>query len=184
MNINERNMKYMKTTDIGFERFEEDFCAQNTFICGSSATLQNEAATQLTNLNAVGNTVFITDPYLFPSSPDSIYRADLIALLEGLKAVKITYCAKSKGNATLFQQVQTALQTAGTVLDFTCQLDDCHDRFWYCPETEKCVVFGTSLNGIGRKICRIDMLTEEETAELKQYFVRAGIITNGGNSGT
>ena len=174
----------MKATGIGFEQFEEDFCAQNTFICGSSATLQAEVATQLSQLNATGNTVFITDPYLFPSSANSTYTADLIALLEGLNAVKITYCAKSKGNVALFQQVQTALQSVGTVLDFTCQLDDCHDRFWYCPETEKSVIFGTSLNGIGRKICRIDILTAEETAELKQYFVHAGIITNGGNNGT
>ena len=182
--MNERNTQYMKETDIGFERFEEDFCAQNTFICGSTATLQTEVATQLSRLNASGNTVFVTDPYLFPPSADSTYQADLITLLKGLHAVKITYCAKSKGDSTFFQQTQTDLQSVGTVLDFTCQLDDCHDRFWYCPETEKCVIFGTSLNGIGRKICRIDMLTTEETAELKQYFVHAGIITNGGNNGT
>lgn len=174
----------MKLTDIGFERFEEDFFAQNTFICGNSATLQTVAATQLSQLNADGNTVFITDPYLFPSSADNTYQTDLITLLKGLNASRITYCAKSKRNEALFQQVQTALQTVGTVLDFTCQLADCHDRFWYCPETEKCVVFGTSLNGIGRKICRIDMLTEEETAELKRYFVHAGIITNGVDNGT
>ena len=184
MNNNERKSQYMKLSDIGFERFEEDFFAQNTFICGSSATLQTEATAQLSLLNAAGNTVFITDPYLFPSSVDTTYQADLIALLKGLNAVKITYCAKSKGNSAFFQQAQTALQSVGTVLDFTCQLDDCHDRFWYCPETEKCVVFGTSLNGIGRKICRIDILTAEETAELKQYFVHAGIIINGGNNGT
>ena len=174
----------MKVTDIGFERFEEDFYAQNTFICGSSATLLNEASTQLSKLNAATKTVLITDPYLFPSSPDSTYQSDLISILKGLNAAKITYCAKSKCNAAFYQQVQTALQAAGTILDYTSQLDDCHDRFWYCPETEKCVVFGTSLNGIGRKICRIDMLTAEETAELKQYFVNAGIITTGGNNGT
>ena len=173
----------MKITDIGFERFEEDFYAQNTFICGSSATLLNEASTQLSKLNAAGNTVLITDPYLFPSSPDSTYQSDLITILKGLNAARITYCAKSKRNAAFYQQVQTALRTVGTVLDHTSQLDDCHDRFWYCPETEKCVVFGTSLNGIGRKICRIDMLTTEEISELKQYFVNAGIITNGDNNG-
>ena len=173
----------MMKNDIGFERFEENFYANNTFICGSSATLLNEASTQLLRLNAAGNTVFITDPYLFPPSPDSKYQSDLITILKGLNAAKIIYCAKSKRNTAFYQQLQTALQSVGTVLEYTSQLDDCHDRFWYCMETEKCVVFGTSLNGIGRKICRIDMLTAEETAELKQYFINAGIIKNGVNNG-
>ena len=170
----------MKSNDIGFETFEADFYAQNTFICGSSSTLRSEATAQLSKLNAAGNTVLVTDPYLFPSSLDSTYQADLEAILKGLNASKIIYCAKSKRNATLYQQVQTALQAVGTTLVFSNQLDDCHDRFWYCLETEKCVVFGTSLNGIGRKICRIDMLTAEETAELKKYFIRACIIGSDG----
>ena len=173
----------MKAMDVGFERFEENFYAQNTFICGSTATLLNEASTQLAKLSAAGNTVLVTDPYLFPSSPDSVYQRDLISILKGLNAAKITYCAKTKRNAGFYQQVELALQASGTVLDFSNQLDDCHDRFWYCPETEKCVVFGTSLNGIGRKISRIDMLTAEETAELKRYFVNSGIITSGDSCG-
>ena len=174
----------MRAIDIGYERFEEDFYAQNTFICGSSASLQTEASTQLSKLDAAGNTVLVTDPYLFPDSPDGAYQADLVCILKSLNAAKIIYCAKTKRNDVFYQQVQAVLQSTGTTLDFSNQLDDCHDRFWYCPETEKCVVFGTSLNGIGRKICRIDMLTTEETVELKQYFVRSGIIAGGGHNGT
>lgn len=184
MTVMKEYTRHMRAAGIGFEQFEEDFYAQNTFICGSTATLRSEAAAQLSHLNAGGNTVLVTDPYLFPSAADSTYQADLIALLKGLNATKITYCAKSKRNETFFQQAQTILQSVGTVLEFTCKMEDCHDRFWYCPETEKCVVFGTSLNGIGRKICRIDMLTSDETVELKQYFIRAGIIASGVNNGT
>lgn len=166
----------MNENDIGFERFEEELHAENTFICGSSATLRTEAAAELSKLSADGKTVLVTDPYLFPNSPDGAYSADLEALLKGLGAAKIVYCAKTTRNDAFYRRMQAALGAAGTVLDFTNRLSDCHDRFWYCPETEKCLVFGTSLNGIGRKICRIDMLTPEETAELKRYFVRAGII--------
>lgn len=174
----------MKTTDIGFENFPAEFCAQNTFIVGHNATLLNEASTQLAKLNAEGNTVLVTDPYLFYLDPlDSTYQSELITLLSGLKASKIIYCAHQKSSAAFFQQVHTALQAKGTVLDFDNRLVSCHDRFWYCPETEKCVVFGTSLNGIGKKICRIDMLTEDETKELKQYFISAGILASGDDSG-
>lgn len=47
----------MEATKIGFERFEEDFYAYNTFICGASAMLQNEASTHLSKLNAAGNAI-------------------------------------------------------------------------------------------------------------------------------
>ena len=175
----------MKITDIGVEKFPSEFYAQNTFIVGSNATLLNEASTQLAKLNADGKTVLVTDPYLFQNDPHGgTYQSDLITLLSGLNASKILYCAHQKSSAAFFQQVQTALQSKGTVLDFDNRLVGCHDRFWYCPETEKCVVFGTSLNGIGKKICRIDMLTEDETTELKQYFFSAGILASGDNSGT
>ena len=174
----------MKTTDIGFESFPDQFCVQNTFIIGSTATLLNEASTQLSKLNADGNTVLVTDPYLFQNDPhNGAYQSELITLLSSLNAAKIIYCAHQKSSASFFQQVQTALQAKGIVLAFDNRLVGCHDRFWYCPETEKCVVFGTSLNGIGKKICRIDMLTDAETKELKQSFSSAGILANGGNSG-
>lgn len=171
----------MKTTDIEIKPFPYDFHEQNTFICGRTASLLSAATTQLSKLEAEHNTVFITDPYLFPDNANITYQSDLITLLSNLNATKIVYCSKSKRNSTFFQQVYVALQAKGTALEFNNQLEDCHDRFWYCPETEKCVVFGTSLNGIGRKICRVDMLTDDETKELKQFFISAGIITSGGN---
>lgn len=76
----------------------------------------------------------------------------------------------------MFQRIETQLENHGIILEFDQRLEECHDRFWYCPETQKSIVFGTSLNGIGKKICRIDELTELETGELKQYFISAGII--------
>lgn len=174
----------MKRTGVGIKQFLDVFYEENTFICGSTATLLNEAATQLGKLNSENNTVLVTDPYLFINAPSVVYERELKTLLSGLKAKKIVYCAKSKRNANFFQDVATALQANGTNLEFDDRLEGCHDRFWYCPETEKCVVFGTSLNGIGRKISRIDMLTSDETQELKQFFIAAGIIASGDNDGT
>lgn len=171
----------MKTTDNRIEKFKDIFYADNTFICGSSATILNEAASQLRNLNASGKRVLITDPYLFPTNPHSTYQSEIVTLLKGLGATQVIYCAKSKRNDAFFQQVSSILQADGITLDFSDKLDECHDRFWYCPETEKCVVFGTSLNGIGRKISRIDMLSNDEVSVLKSYFTNAGILTIGGH---
>lgn len=173
----------MDINDFGYDNFDGVFYVENTFICGSSATISTEASAQLSLLNSIGNTVIITDPYLFPTSFESTYVSDLIRLLSDLKASKIIYCASKIQNNSLYKQVENALNTVGTVLEFSDKLKDFHDRFWYCPETNKSVVFGTSLNGIGRKICRIDMLTAEETVELKKYFVNEGIIS-GDDNGT
>lgn len=172
----------MKTTDIGFKRFPSDFYANNTFICGTTDTFLDIASIQLSKLQAENRIVLVTDPYLFPERSDSIYQSDLITLLSSLKAKKIIYCAKAKRNDLFYQQAYTELQEKGIVLEFK-KIDDFHDRFWYCPESGKCVIFGTSLNGIGRKVCRIDMLTDEETEVLKNYCVCVGILTIGDSSG-
>lgn len=170
----------MKITDTCTENFPIEFTGENTFICGSGVAFQTVASTELGKLMADNNTVLVTDPYLFPNmrnmSDEQIYERDLLSLLISLKAKKIIFCAKDKKNSSMFQRIETQLENHGIILEFDQRLEECHDRFWYCPETQKSIVFGTSLNGIGKKICRIDELTELETGELKQYFISAGII--------
>lgn len=90
---------------------------------------------------------------------------------------KKLYFVQKKKNMVMFQSIETELQNKGIILGFDQRLEECHDRFWYCPETQKGVMFGTSLNGIGKKICRIDELSDLEVKELKKYFVTAGILT-------
>lgn len=172
----------MNNSKIGFERFPAGFTTNNTFISDKTSTLLSVAPSQLAKLDAAGKTILITDPYLFPTGADATYPQDLLFLLKGLAANEIIYCAKSKKNASLYQYIETELQKIGTTLSFNTSLEPCHDRFWYCPETEKCVIFGTSLNGIGKQICRIDTLSESETSALKQLFITAGIINGGDDS--
>ena len=169
----------MKDNRIGFETFQEGFTGKNTFIVDQTSTLRSVASLQLAKLDASGKTVLITDPYLFPKQADATYPNDLIYLLKELSASKIIYCADPKSNRVLYNRVVSELHASGTSLIFTTALSECHDRFWYCPETEKCVILGTSLNGIGKKICRVDTLNDTEVLELKQLFVEAGVIVGG-----
>lgn len=170
----------MKITDTSIEKFPVGFTGENTFICGSGVTLQSIAQTELRKLNAENGTILVTDPYLFPSMRDQnaeqTYKAELANLLVSLHAKKVIFCSKEIKNIVMFRSIEAELQNNGIILEFDQRLEECHDRFWYCPETEKSIIFGTSLNGIGRKICRIDELSESEVAELKSYFVTAGIV--------
>lgn len=178
--VNRYEENKLKITNTHMEKFPIKFTGENTFICGQGVSLVTVASAELSKLNADNNTVLITDPYLFPnmcnSTEEQQYENDLESLLAGLKAKKIIYCAKNIKNNSMYQRMKNLLQNHGTILIFDQRLDECHDRFWYCPETEKTIVFGTSLNGIGRKICRIDELKDAETSVLKQYFVNAGIL--------
>ena len=170
----------MKTTDICIEEFPIGFTGENTFICGKGETLQSIALAELSKLKAENNTILVTDPYLFPyirnPSEEQTYKTELVNLLVSLHAKKVIFCSKEKKNTVMFQSIETELQNKGIILGFDQRLEECHDRFWYCPETQKGVMFGTSLNGIGKKICRIDELSDLEVKELKKYFVTAGIL--------
>lgn len=173
----------MKADSPNLKKFPQEFNAQNTFISGNTDVLLNIAPAELAKLNAENKTLLVTDPYLFPPKPYQAYKGELLTILRSTKAKTIVFCAKSKINNTLFQEVYNDLQKQGVQLTFDTRLEECHDRFWYCPETEKCVIFGTSMNGIGRKICRIDMLRDDEVVELKKYFTDAGIISSGEDDG-
>lgn len=173
----------MKTNSPVLKKFSEEFFAQNTFISGSTDTLLTVAPVELAKLDAESKTILVTDPYLFPPRPYAGYKDDLVTILRSTKAKAIVFCAQEKKNDTLFQEVHDELQNHSIALTFDTSLEECHDRFWYCPETEKCVIFGTSMNGIGQKICRIDMLRDDEVVELKKYFTDAGIISSGEDDG-
>ena len=166
----------MKKNDEKIEKFNVTFNAQNTLICGRDEDLLTVVSQELKKLNAKGNTVYITDPYLFPINCDMDYEDDLKTLLRNLEASKIIYCAGRIRNQSLYTAIQNDLQTQNIQMTFDARLTDCHDRFWFCLNTDKCMVFGTSLNGIGKKICRIDELKADEVAVLKAELKSRGIL--------
>lgn len=164
----------MKTTDKNITPYNMTFNTEYPFICGTTETMKDVAKGELSKLDAEGKIVLITDPYLFNDS-DTDYIADLKDILLSLKATKIRFIANSVKNNTTFQEVQQDLQTNGCVMSFESIASPIHDRFWLCSETDKCVIFGTSLNGLCKRICRIDTLKTEEIAELKRELKNIGI---------
>lgn len=166
--------KYAQDYDI-------DFPENNTFISGPEDKLMKIAPEKLAYLKAENKSIWVTDPYLFPNfkpqyaTEEIQYKKDLIELLKGTKAKKIVYCCNKIKNESMYKQIEEHLKINNIILLQNKNLERCHDRFWYCPETERCICFGTSLNGIGKAICQINELNEEDTKTLKQYFINAGL---------
>lgn len=166
----------MKADNPNIGEFSIKYEGSNNFICGTSGDRKSIAKQNLQYLDSEKHKVIITDPYLFSSHSDAIYEQELLEILKSLKASEIVFCAGQTINDSLFNCIRIHLQTEGCVLTHEKSLTDCHDRFWFCVETGKAVVFGTSLNGLCKRICRIDTLTNEEVNELKRELKNRGIL--------
>lgn len=124
----------------------------------------------LEKLYANGNTVVVTDNYLFKPTNDSQYEHDLKLILKSLSASKVIHYGEDKNiNKKLFNSVKEYLKQNETILTHK-NLSDFHDRFWITKETNKGVVIGTSLNGIGKKIFYYNEIKDEESVEVLRYL--------------
>lgn len=124
----------------------------------TSTDLEALLYTYIEQLDSKGNTVIITDPFLFASS-EADYIVLIRNILERTKAKTIKLLMPANQNNSTYKLIITAFKYTSFVFKV---YNDCHDRFWLCPETEKGLMMGASLNGIGKKISRLHMLEQEE----------------------
>lgn len=165
----------MRHLTTGVQSFPGQFSNENPFIGGQGTTI-SDITRELQNLDAEGKTVVITDPYLFPRNHKPQYRSELVGLLCGIKAAKYRYCSPRLDNHQLFHDVCNDLSAQGIVLERTNACIDSHDRFWYCPDNEKCMSVGTSPNGVGTKMFEIHTLTADDTAAIKRKLIADGVL--------
>lgn len=161
----------MELNNENVQSFPIDFTDENTFITKSGDTPES-VIDRFPDIDSKGKTVVITDPYLFQQQDDD-YKKLLIKALKRLNATKIIYCNQQHPNRILFTEIRSSLCNCS--LDYK-KLERCHDRFWYCVETRRGFSTGTSLNGIGKKICSVDMLSDESNADFYQMLIDEGVI--------
>lgn len=117
----------------------------------------------LKNLNIKDNTLFITDPYLFPYRHFSWYETGLTSLFKELSPKNIVvYISENNLCKELFQRVNDELKKSNITLNHV-KRDDYHDRFWICQEKEKGIVLGISLNYEKVKKAYIEELNYTDT---------------------
>lgn len=138
------------------------YLTEDVLIPSNCTNYEAYIITYLNNLFPTDNTLIITDPYLFPQKSDSTYESMICNILAASRSKKIiAYIPQAKLNTALFNSVVSYLSTINIEL-VQRNREDIHDRFWVCVENAKGFVMGTSLNGLGRKISRVDNLYREE----------------------
>lgn len=124
--------------------------------------------------------LIITDPYLFPNSPEgggSEYVERLVHLIAPIlqSGSRLTCVVNSRSNSDLEKSARSLLEAKVSGLDFKVHVsDDFHDRFWISDSTTG-VVVGASLNGLGRRIFFIDQLSEDDVLAVVAELRRLGV---------
>ncbi|MDI4649582.1 hypothetical protein [Cohnella hashimotonis] len=121
----------------------------------------------VSRIDAVGNTLFIIDVYFFPKEGryDRQYFELINYVLSNSNAKTVKTVTYSSYNEALYSELKSNLTSLGIALSVA-TTDDFHDRFWISSEAKKGFILGTSLNGLGKKICLIDFLKEDDVIEL------------------
>ena len=161
----------MELNNKNVQSFPIDFTDENTFI-SKPGEKSEDVIGRFPEIGSDRKTVVVTDPYLFWQKDDD-YKIILIKALNRLNAATIIYCSHQHPDRNLFTEIQGALCNCS--LDYK-KLERCHDRFWYCVETRRGFSTGTSLNGIGKKICSVDVLSDETNADFYQMLIDQGVI--------
>jgi hypothetical protein len=128
---------------------------------------------------APSQSVTIVDPYFFAARNVLTYPSIVANVLgPAVNAVsQITFVRDgTKDVPGLSAAVVTALKSLNsslTISDHT--TSDFHDRFWIVDGTRG-LVLGTSLNGVGNRVCLLDYLSETDVAAIVQELSARGIV--------
>lgn len=159
-------------TNKEFNNIQIDYFAENnvyplfeTIAKPGLTTAQKVSSivTLLTKINSNGNKLTIVDPFIFPKR----YGTDYVTLFKdiiinsGVSEVEIiTY--RSNTDFAVRSDMEAAIAPIPmTVYDADTYMD--HDRYWIIKKSEKMVHVGTSLNGLGQKLCSLTIQTKEDT---------------------
>lgn len=109
-------------------------------------------------IEGIENEIIIVDPYFFPKNCDDEYENFIIKTIQKAKLKMLTIVVDKRNvNDSLREKI---IEDAGCAVEIKYS-EEFHDRFWISRNSFKCFVVGTSLNGIGKKICIIELLTDE-----------------------
>ena len=120
-------------------------------------------------------TLFITDKYLFPKNFSENYKKFLLSIFDELKYKSvIVILDEQRYNRELFCDIERELKDKKIFIK-TIHFQDIHDRFWI-SNLKKGIVMGTSLNGIGGKLCYINTLDENDVELIIKYFEENNLL--------
>lgn len=135
---------------------------------------KNKLAEYILKIKPKDKDLIIIDPYIFPMNYNDEYKKLIIHLLEVSQFKKLKVITHSSNfNRELYDEIKSRFENKITVV-FS---KDFHDRFWISNEKYGIVV-GTSLNGIGSKICMINEIDSEDVKDIIKHVKHELCIEN------
>ncbi|WP_455387571.1 hypothetical protein [Petrachloros mirabilis] len=110
--------------------------------------------------------LFIIDPYFYSNDPSCVdlFGRLIETLSETLDTVTFITNGQNIEKKMAMHEVLRKGIPAIKIADI--KTDQFHDRFWIDPDSMRGIVFGTSLNGIGKKIALVDKLSSSDVREI------------------
>lgn len=115
--------------------------------------------------------VIIIDPYFYASEKNSLVSVaelffKLIQPVVGdVKTIYVVSKFFDKNRVDeLNKEIEFLCKKSSFIVNFF--TNSFHDRFWLNPKNNRGFVVGTSLNGIGKKICLVGKIEEKDVCEL------------------
>ena len=161
----------MNLNDENIEKFPIVFTEENTYISKPGDNPESVIG-RFPDIDSKGKTVVVTDPYLFQQQ-DKDYKNLIIKALNRFNASRILYCNSQRPKQQLFSEIDRALGKCS--LEYK-KLEKCHDRFWFCVESKCGFSTGSSLNGMGKKICSVEIMSDESNEDFYQTLIDQGVI--------
>ncbi|MHB8919408.1 MAG: hypothetical protein ACYC3N_00035 [Halothiobacillus sp.] len=116
-------------------------------------------------LNAAKN-LLIIDPYFYSNKPDTLnlFEKMMSELSEKLETVTLITNGKNANCKSAMHGVLKNVMPAVLIEDVV--TDEFHDRFWIDLDNLQGIVMGTSLNGITKKICLVDHISDADVRQI------------------
>jgi hypothetical protein len=138
-------------------------------------TIERDRAFQrLRDFSRRGRELIITDPYFFAgeASGCTTYVDEIIWAIRlksrSLKKLVVVYDARCGETKPISSAIKKACSDFGVTYKKTATTL-IHDRFWI-KDRSAGIVVGTSLGGIGRKLCLINPIPDDDVRELLKVF--------------
>ena len=119
--------------------------------------------------------LIIIDRYLFKSTKPGYIKliADILKTVKFRNIVVITGTGTNEYNEKVRKKVEN--QLTGVCSFEIKHTNKIHDRFWIANR-EEAFVMGTSLNGLGGRLCYIDIMVRDDTKIVLDFLYDEGLI--------
>ncbi len=124
--------------------------------------------------------LIITDPYFYCNTENlcETFKEIISPIKNQLESIYIV-CNRLTNDESIELVNQQLIHEINPRLKITFKKSEsCHDRFWINPENNHGFVVGTSINGIGKKICLIEKISEQDSADILQSLICEGMDFN------